>query len=76
MIFTWGGVAFHNFLVIGQLDGPFQQIIIKTFMFWDPPQLIKLIHMNHNKYLSSCKILGQKMVIYKVRNKSYIQAME
>jgi hypothetical protein len=60
VISTWGGVAFHNFLVIGQLDGPLQKKIIKTFMLWDPPQLIKLIHMNHNKYLNSCKILGQK----------------
>jgi hypothetical protein len=33
---------------------------IKTFVYWDAPQLIKLINMNHNKYLSSCKSLDQK----------------
>jgi hypothetical protein len=34
--------------------------IIKTFVLWDAPQLIKLINMNHNMYLSSWKHLGQK----------------
>ncbi len=30
---------------------------IKTFVFWNAPQLINMIH---NKYLSSCKRLGRK----------------
>jgi hypothetical protein len=34
--------------------------IIKEFVLWDAPQLIKLINMNHNKYLSFCKSLDQK----------------
>jgi len=33
---------------------------IKTFVHWDAPQLFKLINMNHNKYMSSCKSLDQK----------------
>jgi hypothetical protein len=54
--------GFHKFLIIGQPNGLLKknQNKIKTFVFWDAAQLIYSINMNHNKYLSSCKILGQK----------------
>jgi hypothetical protein len=45
------------FLMIGQLNGPLQpkkNRPIKTFVFQDSSQLIKLINMNHDKYLNSC----------------------
>jgi hypothetical protein len=42
------------FLVIGQPNGPLQQKkTIKTFVLWDATQIIKLININHNKYLGS-----------------------
>jgi hypothetical protein len=55
--------GFHYFLVIGQPNGPLKNNLkktIKTFVLWDASQLIKLINMNHNTYLSSCKSLCQK----------------
>jgi len=48
---------FVMFLMIGQLNGPLQpkkNRPIKTFVFQDSSQLIKLINMNHDKYLNSC----------------------
>jgi hypothetical protein len=35
-------------------------ILIITFVFWDAWKLIILINIYHNKYPSSCKVLGQK----------------
>ncbi len=64
------------FLIIRQPNGPLQKKTIKTFVLWDAPQLIKLININHNKYLGSWKSSGQKMVINKVTNKSSTQAMK
>jgi len=52
VISTWGGGKFHNFF--GEKKKK-KKKTIKTFVLWDAPQLIKLINMNHNKYLSSCK---------------------
>ncbi len=54
----------------------YKKKIIKTFVLWDEPQLIKLININHNKYLGSWKSSGQKMIINKVKNKSPTQAMK
>jgi hypothetical protein len=65
------------FLVIGQPNDPLQKKkTIKTFVLWDAPQLIKLITINHNKYLGSWKSSSQKMVMNKVKNKSSTQAMK
>ncbi len=68
---------FIMFLVIGQPNGPLQKKkTIKTFVLWDAPQLIKLININHKKYLGSWKSSGQKMVINKIKNKSSTQAIK
>ncbi len=47
------------FLFMGQPNGPLQNFK-KHQNIWDAPQLIELINMNHNKYLSSRKSLSQK----------------
>jgi hypothetical protein len=76
MWFLLGEGGFHN--VFG--DRPTKWLIakktIKTFVLWDAAQLIKLININHNKYLGSWKSSGQKMVINKIKNKSFTQAIK
>jgi len=68
MFFFWeggGGRKFHNTFgdePIGvdhcpPKEKPFKTL--KTFVFWDAPQPIKLTNMNHNKYPSS--FTGQKL---------------
>jgi hypothetical protein len=51
------------FLMIGQPNGPLQpkkkKKPIKTFVLQDSSQIIKLINMNHNKYLNSCSNLSK-----------------
>jgi hypothetical protein len=44
---------------MGQPNGQLQKFE-KQQNIWDAPQLIELINMNHNKYLSSSKSLSQK----------------
>jgi len=61
-----GGGGFHNTFgdePIGVTHRPPKEkplIFLKIFVLWDAPQPIKLTNMNHNKYPSSCKSLGQK----------------
>jgi hypothetical protein len=55
----WEGGNFIMFLVIGQPNDSLQKKAIKTFVCWDAWQLIKLINVNHIKYLSSCKGQGK-----------------
>jgi hypothetical protein len=47
------------FLVIGQPNDSLQKQNNQTFVCWDASQLIKLINVIHNKYLSSCKGQGK-----------------
>ncbi len=47
----------------------------KTFVIWDALLSIKLIDINHNKYLNSCKSLGQKLWWAKLGIKSSTQTM-
>jgi hypothetical protein len=47
----------------------------KTFVFWDGPQSIKLINLNHNKYPSSYESLDKELVMTKVQNENPTQTM-
>lgn len=60
--FYLGEGDFIMFFYNGLTKWPIAKIYIhiKRFMLWHESQLNKLIDMNHNKYLSSCKSLGQK----------------
>jgi hypothetical protein len=46
------GVGFYKFFG----GRPTKWPIAKKIMLWDAPQLIKLINMNHNKYLALVKV--------------------
>ncbi len=45
--------SFKMFLEMGQSKWPIAKNLKEIFVFWDAPQSIKLINLDHNKYPSS-----------------------
>jgi len=63
------------FLEMGQSKWPIAKNNNLTFVFWDAPQSIELINLNHNKYPSSYESLGKELVMTKVWNENRTQTM-
>ncbi len=69
------GAKFQNVFGDGSIKVTHCNLFYKTFVFWDAPQSIKLINLNHNKYPSSYESLGKELVMTKVRNENPTQTM-